>query len=209
MYAAQVNAEEKERERFANELHDGIGPLQSTLKIYLHDIDTASSRDDQHGSIVKSGEIINKVISCAKEISNNISPHVLRNFGLIQAIKGFIDKLAIKPGIQFYLKSNLETRIADIIETTLYRITNELINNALKHADAKNVKISINISENLINYNYTDDGKGFDFEKLKSKNKGLGLQNIKSRVYAIGGQFHYVSSPNNGVEVSIVLNASF
>jgi PAS domain S-box-containing protein len=205
LYIAQVNAEEKERERLAKELHDGIGPLLSTLKIYMHDIQSSTTRETQDTSISKSDEIINEVISCAKEISNNISPHVLRNFGLVQAIKGFIDRLIVRPDIQIHLKNNLTSRLDEIIEITLYRISTELLNNTIKYADANNVYIDIIKTENLINFNYKDDGKGFDYSSQQKDAKGLGLQNIQSRVLAIGGQFSYFSKYGAGVNVSISL----
>jgi signal transduction histidine kinase len=203
LYIASLNAEEKERERIAKDLHDGIGPLLSTLKIYLFDIQNSAEVDTNLESIAKSGEIINEAISCVKEISNNVSPHVLRNFGLTQAIKSFLEKLVIKSDIKFKLNSNFNSRISEIIEVTLYRIATELINNTLKYANANNIEIIINKTEKNLSFNYLDDGKGFDYDMLIKESKGFGLQNIQSRVHAIGGELNFSSSQGKGVNVLI------
>jgi PAS domain S-box-containing protein len=208
LYTARVNAEEKERERIAKDLHDGIGPLLSTLKIYLYDIQKSSEDGTNMESVAKSGEIINEAISCVKEISNNVSPHVLRNFGLTQAIKSFLEKLVIKSDIKFKLNSNLNIRVSEIIEITFYRIATELINNTLKYAGANNIEIIVIKTEKNLSFNYKDDGIGFDYNTQIKESKGFGLQNIQSRVHAIGGELNFSSSHGNGVNVIINVNIS-
>ncbi len=204
LYITQAKAEEKERERIAKDLHDGIGPLLSTLKIYLYDIEKTEDRMLMESSLIKTNEIINEAISSVKEISNNISPHVLRNFGLPQAIRNFLEKLVIKPDINVHFNCNLNKRIDEIIEITLYRITTELVNNTIKYADAKNIKINIQINEKSISFKYYDDGKGFSFNALIYK--GFGIQNIQSRVHAIDGRLGFISEEGKGVNVSIDVN---
>jgi PAS domain S-box-containing protein len=206
LYSAQINAEEKERERIAKELHDGIGPLLSTLKIYLYDIQKTVPPEYCSESVSKAGEIINDSITTVKEISNNVSPHILRNFGLSQAIQEFVNKLKISPTLRIHFNSELTERLPEIIEITFYRITTELLNNTVKYAQAKNIQISISLSQKQLNYSYRDDGVGFDYNSKSNNNTGFGLRNIQSRVRQIGGNISFLSSEGKGISVSINAN---
>lgn len=202
VYKAAINAEEQERGRIAKELHDGIGPLLSTCLIYLHYV-KGLRLDDKRGSVKNMEELIDEALTSIREISNNISPHVLRNFGLFHAVKNFCQRYTDLK-IDIDCNCDIETRFDEIYEVTLYRIVSELINNSLKYAQAKQISILFEKKEdNLIMLNYADDGIGFDFERTFRKKKGLGLVNIHSRVNSIGGKIEYASSPGNGVQVKI------
>ena len=203
---AIIQAEEKERKRFAKELHDGLGPLLSTVKMSVSSL--AQLKQDQASEeIVKNTEmIINEAIKSLKEISDNLSPHVLDNFGLLRALRNFTNKINATKAIHIKLESNLGIeRFEANIEVVLYRVICELINNTIKHARAKKIEISLMKEEKNITIVYKDNGRGFNKEKLseRSGNRGMGLSNIFSRINSLKGEFSIESEPGKGTWVNI------
>lgn len=202
-----IYTEEKERERFAKDIHDGLGPLLSTCKIYLHTLkDKVSSDTEVHQYANRAEQLLDDSLLSIKEISNNLSPHILRNYGLIQAIKSFIDNLIPVTKVHFNFEYNSENRLNEIVEFTLYRIVTELINNTLKHAEASLVSISIKNKESNFELSYVDNGNGFDSEKLLSHKNGYGLINMENRIKKLDGILKFSTSLGKGVKVEIFLN---
>jgi signal transduction histidine kinase len=149
--------------------------------------------------------VINEAISSIKEISNNLSPHVLTNFGLVSAIKNFSHKINQTKSVNIILASNMENeRFDHNVETILYRATCELITNTLKHAEAKNVQLNISKHLNTLTIQFHDDGRGFNPDKtLTNANSGMGFSNITSRIKSINGVFIINSSPGEGTNALI------
>jgi len=202
---AIIQTEEKERKRFAKDLHDGLGPLLSTVKMSISALLSPNPTVDSKNILENTNIVINESIASIKEISNNLSPHVLTNFGLISALKNFTHKINEAKAVKIELISNLEKeRFNSNAEVILYRATCELINNTLKHANAKN--ISINISKHLrtLTIHFNDDGSGFNVDLLdENKKGGMGFQNISSRIKSINGVFILNSSPDDGTSALI------
>lgn len=209
IFNSEIYSEEKERERFAKELHDGLGPILSTCKIYLHSLNEMLEGNRE---VLKISEraltLLDDALGSIKEISNNLSPHVLRNFGLVHAVISFTHNIESLSGLKFEVHYNYENRLAEVVEFTVYRILTELINNSLKYAEASLVKIEINLKGQILNVIYSDNGKGFNLEDVKKQNKGFGLINIENRVTKFNGSFAYRTAPSNGVEVEFSLNSN-
>ncbi len=203
-----INAEEKERERIARELHDGLGPLLSTCRIYLHNLKHLREEDEIE-AVTNLEELIDEALHGIKEISNNISPHILRNFGIIHATKSFIERLSEKCAVDFEFNFEPSERFDEIKEITAYRILTELINNTIKHAKATKIKIKINKNNSSLTISYSDNGIGFNFEQVLTQSKGLGISNIKSRINSAGGTLIYNSKPANGINVKINLPINY
>ena len=207
---AIIQTEEKERKRFAKDLHDGLGPLLSTVKMSISALLNSVTKPENKNILENTNIVINEAISSIKEISNNLSPHVLTNFGLVSALKNFTHKINDAKAIHIELLSNVENeRFNANIEIILYRTTCELINNTLKHAKAEN--ISINISKHLrtLTIQYIDDGVGFDTEKIEQMQKGgMGFQNISSRIKSINGVFIINSVQGEGISALIKVRLS-
>ena len=203
---AIIQTEEKERKRFAKDLHDGLGPLLSTVKMSVSSL-AQLEHDKGSKEIVKNTEmIINEAIKSLKEISDNLSPHVLNNFGLLRALRNFINKVNATKAIQINLHSNLsDERFENNIEVVLYRVVCELINNTIKHARAKKIEINLNIEEKNLTIVYKDNGKGFNKEKLleNPSNSGMGFSNIFSRINSLKGEISVDSEPGKGTFVTI------
>ncbi len=190
---AIIRTEEQEREKFARNIHDDLGPLLSSIKMYINSIQSVSTKKKVDFIIQQINEIVKEAIVTTKEISNDLSPHILTNYGIIPAIELFTGKIV--QDIDVHFETNLNNlRFSGDIETTLYRIVKELVNNTLKHAGAKNIYINISYDMEHLNLNYQDDGIGFDVENVaKSENQGRGISNIYSRSKSLNGIFRLYS----------------
>lgn len=207
---AILNTEEKERARFAKDLHDGLGPVLSTIKLSVSAIDPTTKTDEEKEILVNLNVLVDEAIESIKNISNNLSPYILNHFGLASAFQSFIDKINKSKGIQITFQSNLfGTRFDENLEVVLYRAVCELINNALKHSKASFVKLNITMHEQIIDVLYDDDGIGFDVDHaLEEKVSGMGLQNIISRIKSINGYIHFDSFADKGLKVFISVNTA-
>lgn len=200
---AMINAEERERNRIAKDLHDGISPVLSTLKLFIELMHENNNEKVSKELYLKIDETIKEAISGIHEISNNISPHILQNFGLLEAVESFVSRLSDFSKIKILIHSNIDGRFSEIIETAFYRITTELINNSLKHANAKNISINYEAQSDVLNMTFEDDGIGFDIGEVMEKRNGMGLFNISNRIKALQGYFDIQNKPSEGIFVQI------
>lgn len=200
-----IFSEENERERYAKELHDGLGPLLSTGMIYLHIL-----KDEHDHALIKeysnrAYNLLEDATKTVKEISNNLSPLILKEYGLAHALRSFIEKVEHATLIKFKINDELTERFPEIIEFTIYRSFVELINNSLKYSRANEVVIDFKYEHQTALFYYKDNGEGFDYESTISNERGFGLMNIENRINKIGGQYNYITAPGKGVQVSIKL----
>lgn len=202
---AIIQTEEKERTVFAQELHDGLGPLISAIKMYVEWLAKPGIKANRQDIVDKIGATIDEAVNVTKEISNNLSPHVLKNFGLEPALKSFADRLKDIRKTRVKIQSNLKKRLPEINEVIIYRVLTECINNTQKHAKAKSIYITIHHNQDNVNILYSDDGIGFDFDKIISRNKGFGLLNIKHRLKSIGAKVKILTNPDEGFNLKIDL----
>ncbi|MGC8824477.1 MAG: PAS domain S-box protein [Bacteroidales bacterium] len=194
-----ITTEEKERERFAGNLHDEVGPLLSSLKMYLSLLAESEDKKKKDYILKQVQNLIKEAIQTVREISNDLSPHILNNYGCIAAINSYITLKSDFIHINF--QHNIENkRFSAHLETIIYRITKELINNTLKHAEAKNIELKIIEADNMLSYYYHDDGKGFEMNDtfFEGKSGSIGLLNIVSRVKTINGKYQIKSAPAKG-----------
>jgi len=201
-----IQTEEKERKRFAKDLHDGLGPLLSTVKMSVSSL-AQMKHDDVSREIVENTElVINEAIKSLKEISDNLSPHILNNFGLLRALNNFCNKINVARTIKINLVSNLkDERFDGNVEVVLYRVICELINNTIKHAKAKKIDLSLIKEGEFLIIVYSDDGKGFDVKKVMEQpsGSGMGFSNIYSRINSLKGEMTIESENKKGTFVTI------
>ncbi len=202
---AIINTEENERKRFAKDLHDGLGPLLSTVKMSLSSLNQKIT--DNSGKVIlnNTNHLVNEAINTIKDISNNLSPHVLSNFGLASAIGAFTTKINQTRAIKIVFKSNMENlRLENDKEVVIYRAVCELINNSISHSGASRIEIELNKHEKFVTLQFYDNGRGFDTSTLgKEDNKGMGLSNIETRVKTVEGVFILESTPGRGTSALI------
>jgi signal transduction histidine kinase len=203
--SAIIITEENERKRFAKDLHDGLGPLMSAIKMSLSALGERIS--DTSGNVILSNtnHLINEAINTLKDISNNLSPHVLSNFGLTSALGAFTTKINQTKAIEIDFKSNMEDyRLENEKEVVIYRAACELINNSIRHSGASRVEIELNKHEKFITLQFNDNGRGFDTSSLiKEDSKGMGLSNIDTRVKSVDGVFILESTVGKGTSALI------
>jgi len=198
--SAIVKAEENERVRFANELHDGLGPLLSSIKMSVSMVKKQLGADTDSRIIDNTEKLIDESIFTIKEISNNISPHILNNFGLFRALHSFVNKIQISNNINIIINSNLDGKRYNYnIEVVFYRVICELINNTLKHASAHKITIDLFDDNNELLLEYIDDGIGFSPEKVEFAGEGMGLANMRSRINSLNGTIQIRSRRAKGV----------
>jgi signal transduction histidine kinase len=209
--SAIINTEEKERKRVANELHDGLGPLLSTIKMSLYALAPEKTQASSKKPIyVNAIESVDEAIKSLREISNNLSPSVLEDFGLIAAIKSFIGKTETAAEVKIEFVTNMTEKVQVNKETSLiiYRSLCELIHNTIKHAKAGKIMISLYQENQEIKLLYQDNGVGFNYDSPMSRQPlGMGLNTIQSRIASIEGEFELKSRPGEGVFVTVEVKA--
>lgn len=205
-----IQTEEKERRRFARELHDGVGPLLSSIKMSLSSLDMSGIDKKNYAIIENLTLVANEAISSAREIAQNLNSHILDNFGLNSAIISFIKPINANQKINIQYSSNLEDiRLIYNVEIVVYRVICELINNSLKHSQATKINISLNKHKQLLTLEYTDNGIGFDVDEvLSSQKSNMGISNIYTRIKSLKGIINIDSELGSGEKVIIVLNLS-
>jgi PAS domain S-box-containing protein len=201
---AMVDAQEKERAEIGKELHDNINQILSTTKLYL---ELAKNDHKERLSLIsRSAENIHEAIHEIRNISRSLVPASIGDLGLQDSISDLVESVRTTRAIhvEFYPVGKFDERISDKEKLMLFRIIQEQINNVLKHSGARNLIIELILeeTENRIELNITDDGKGFNPEKVKNK-KGLGLSNIMSRADLFGGKVTIMSSPGRGCKLRV------
>jgi len=200
---SMIEGQEKERARIAKDLHDGMGSLLSSVKSHF----LASQGEKIIGGKVasKTGFLIDQACTEIRKISHNMMPNALVIFGLEGAIKDLVESLQID-NYDITLEINKSPKLNQTQEVIVYRLLQEIISNIKKHAEAKSIFIQLFSNDNTVHLIVEDDGKGFDINKIKNK-KGLGIQNIESRVAYLNGTINWDSKNGNGTTINISFNA--
>ncbi len=201
-----IETEERERKRFSEDLHDGLGPLLASIKIYVNMIITSELDGEKRLNLIRyTNDLIDEAISSTRAIANNLMPNVLNDYGLVKGIESFVKKINLTEKIEVVFKSNFERRLSPNVEIILYRTMLELIHNTIKHAKATKIFINLHVENNLLKIKYIDNGVGFDVNKPANK-KGNGIRNITNRMKSINAKINFLSEKNKGLEVNIEID---
>lgn len=197
---AIIEAEEKERVRIARELHDGVGQLLAAARMNL-----AAGQGEEKLRKETASRLVDDAIREVRSVSHSMMPDVLVKHGLAKALKDLVEKInqAGKPEIQLHL-NGWEERWEPAQESVLYRVSQELLTNILKHSDATKVNIDLNKFDDEINLIVEDNGKGFDPGNLP-EGSGIGLKNMQSRITFLGGHMIIDAVPGRGVTTIIAI----
>jgi len=201
---AMINAQEKERAEIGQELHDNVNQILSTGKLY---IEMAKANDTQKTNLLEfCAENINNAINEIRKISRALVPSSIEDLGLTESINDLVEQVNSTKSInvEFYTVCWSDELIGSAQKLTLFRIIQEQVNNVLKHSGANNLIIELEMDEyeNTIKLNISDDGRGFDPEKIKTK-KSLGFSNIFSRTHLFDGKISIVSAPEKGCKLNV------
>jgi len=197
-----ILAQEQERTRMAEELHDSIGGLLSATKIYVSNI--SQELPKEQFQLFKSKALVTLVenIGEVRTITNDLLPQSLERLGVVTATRNLTQKLIDLKQIQVECSANKEERFDKDREKALFRILQELTNNTLKHSKASIVNIDFSFRKDELTVLYEENGQGFDrpaYEKQSDK-KSFGLKSMESRVAFLNGNFDYKTAPDQGVK---------
>jgi signal transduction histidine kinase len=195
---AEITIQENERKRIATDLHDGLGPILSSVKLNINSIEIANDNDKV--IIDKAGKHIDEIISSMRQISYNLLPNTLERKGLLEALKEFTSLINGKKILQIDLQVLKNFPIPKEKEIHIFRMIQEIVHNTVKHARAKHLKIGLGQEDGFLLILAKDDGKGFDIAKAKEESNGLGLKSLESRTEILNGQLIIESKPGHGTE---------
>jgi len=199
--SAMIEGQDNERKKMAREIHDGFGPLLSAIRLNLEALTVKYNDQFDNQSREDITHIINALDETTKDIralSHNLMPTVLIDFGLVPAVNNLCAKIRSSGKIDVEFITNLKRRIDPENELTIYRIVQELINNAIKHSEASRVNVQLMDHETIIILSVDDNGKGVNMKEIDVYSGGIGLNNIQARVNANRGSFTIESTPGNG-----------
>ncbi|MEO9964698.1 MAG: sensor histidine kinase [Reichenbachiella sp.] len=203
-----LEGQEEERKRISQEIHDGIGQMLTGLKLNLEGITLANSPAMKQ-RLRDTKMLMKSILREIRRVSFNLTPSSLDDFGLAPAMKKISQEVTAltKTTVIFENRSNFINRLDKNIETNLYRIVQEAVNNGIKYAEADKIVISFDHSQTQLTVKIEDDGKGFEIEKLSQSGhfaaSGHGIFNMKERAAFINSLFEIQSLTGVGTKISI------
>ncbi|PWN05673.1 PAS domain S-box protein [Rhodohalobacter mucosus] len=204
--SAILEGEERERQRIAKDLHDGLGQYLSAANMNLETVfeDATSLSDNLAQTFTNGLELLNYAISETRNISQNLLPKAIQDYGLELALEALVNQLKGHNDIDFYLYQKLDgIEIPDNIQINLYRIAQEAINNAIRHGKPAKINVQNIYSQGEVLLTVEDDGTGFDVDNVGPG--GIGLQSMKTRVGAMAANIDIVSTMGRGTIISVIV----
>jgi len=198
-----LDAESKERKRIGEELHDGLGQLLSLLKMNITDQieHLLPNQVEQQKKMHSLHSLTDNAIAELRNVSHNLSPVLLQTKGLSVSINDLVNRLRKSKKYDVELDIvGLDKPLEPVIEHSLYRIIQELLNNIIRHADANQISLQIIANQQELSLFIEDNGKGFDTKKMQP---GMGLNNIMTRIDNLGGSMDIDSMPNRGTIIAV------
>jgi len=196
---ALLDGENAERKRLARDLHDGLGGMLSVVKLNLNNMKGNIIMPEADVSAFHNAmEMLDGSIRELRRVAHNLMPETLLRYGLKAALTDFCHSAEL---VKLHYYGN-EQRIDEKFEVAVYRIFLELVNNALKHAEAGQINVQVIVEDNRISLVVQDDGKGFEPASIDPL-KTTGLSSIRSRVESLNGQLEILSAPGKGTEVQV------
>jgi PAS domain S-box-containing protein len=204
-----IKAQEAERSRIAQELHDGINQLIASVKMRLSKVESSlpELKPAAREILARCDRLLVKVLEENRRIAHNLRPTDLDNLGLSAACNSFCNETQSRTGIEVQCRVNAPaTRLPSVTELHLFRIIQEAVTNIEKHAHAKVIKLQMKSEDDWMVLKIQDDGRGFDPKKSrngKAKGHGLGLTNMRERALSLGGTYELKSAPDKGTAITV------
>jgi signal transduction histidine kinase len=197
-----LEGETTERARISKDLHDGLGGMLSVVKLKIANMKGNMIMSEEHVATFSGAiEMLDNSISELRRVAHNLMPESLMKYGLNPALTDFCNNIEI---VKYHFFGT-DRRLDDKLEVAIYRIVHELVNNAIKHAEASLINVQFILEANRVSIVVQDNGKGFDLKQVDD-NDSSGLKNIRSRVTSFGGKLDLFSAPGNGTEVTVEFN---
>lgn len=197
-----IDGEEMERQRLSRELHDGIGQLLIAIKLRLESL-LYQDGPEVKNSIQELKRYFDQIIDEVRRISNNLMPSVLEAFGLVIAFRNLFSETEEHSGVRIHFEARGDFDIMEKkLKTYIYRLTQEALNNIVKHAEAKEVWINLTRINDLVTLTIKDNGKGFQPD-LPGRGSGNGIPNMRERASLLHGQIAIKSLPGIGTTINL------
>lgn len=190
---------ETELKRIAHALHDEAGQLLASVHIALAEVASVAPKKIQ-AKFFDIEQLLMQIEVELRGLSHELRPTILDNLGLVPALEFLAERISKRSGIKIEVEAETNRRLPAAVETALYRIVQEALNNAVKHAHAKMIKIQLCYEKLQVTCRVSDDGAGFE-PKGEPTRQGLGLLGIRERLNAIGGTFQVITEPERGTTI--------
>jgi signal transduction histidine kinase len=195
---------ENEAKRIGQALHNEAGQLLASVHIALAELAPTlpiSARKKVAGIV----RLLKESEDSLRDLSHELRPMVLENLGLLPALRTLAEKTSRRNKLSISVSGNNHRRMPPLIESAIYRCAQEGLNNVVKHAHARHVRIRVRYGSRLVSCIVQDDGAGFSRPLRREENTGLGLIGIRERLSALGGSFRITSRPTRGTILLLVL----
>lgn len=209
-----IESQENERKRVSRELHDGVNQLLVAAKYRLENLQKEPDEAIKEGELQASKQAMEQAIVELRRISRDLRPPQLDDLGLVAGIDSYINDLRNRTELELIFEHDIDgIKMVPEVETTLYRVVQEALHNVEKHAQAKGVDVILQREGKKLLLTVSDDGKGFSVSTDKRqqflRQDSMGLQNMKERIQAIGGEFRVTSNLEEGTEIRVLLKMEF
>jgi PAS domain S-box-containing protein len=203
---ALIEGQEAERRRIAQELHDGLGQSLTAIRLHLNALESDVSQFAQknQNAFEKLKVILQTTTQEVKSISRDLMPNVLKDYGLVKALEFLCQTINETNQVRVLLQVyRMEQELDQPRKVGLYRVAQELINNALKHAQASQIDVQLVAHQDSIVLTVEDNGQGFDVPAENRPSSSYGLRNIETRVKSLNGTFAINSRPGEGTLITV------
>ena len=201
IFEATLQAEEEQRAHIGRDLHDGVGQMLAYMTLYINMIKSKGIYSlHEIGELEKS---VKHTLEQVRTLSRTLTPPAIRDLGLRDAVIELINSYGILDKPVFQLKIYPQDQDHLVVmekKHVIYRVIQELLNNAFKYADANKIQVELKIEDDHFKMMYQDDGKGFDTKRIK---KGVGLDSMRSRIRFHKGDIAIQTAPGKGVKIQI------
>ncbi len=208
LYHSLTAVREEERRHISRELHDELGQMLTALRIDLNWLEAKLPPVEPTitAKLTTINKLLNQTVDSVRRISEDLRPDMLDNLGLAAAIENLVGKFAERTGIPCELKMNSEDfEVDDKVAIAIFRAAQESLTNALRHAAASKISLSLHAGEHDIELSVQDNGRGLPAipDKSREKRRGFGLRGMRERVAVMNGRFSIASEPGQGVRIDI------
>lgn len=202
-----LNAQEVERRHIARELHDQIGQSLTAIKLNLKTLQPPAHETTAWATLLETITVVDQTLEQVRTLSLDLRPSMLDDLGLVSALRWYLDRQAKRVGfsVQFAAESP-DSGVSKEIETTCFRVAQEIVTNIARHANARNVRVTLHRFDSELELLIQDDGVGFDLaaaNERAARGGSMGLLGMQERVMIVGGRVDIQSAPSLGTEVRV------
>ena len=204
-----LEGQEEERSRISRDIHDGIGQLLTALKYKIEGINLAPGVPEREAKVEETKEILGQVIREVRRVSFNLNPSALSDYGIVPVTKRFCSEASRLSDrrVTFENTTGFINRLDKNVETNLYRIVQEAVNNAIKYANANVIRVIFSHNAHYLNVDVLDDGVGFNEQQYENRENiqgsGLGIFNMRERASFINATFEIQSAEGKGTQINV------